>query len=60
MAGEKTQMKGKKNRAVGTVKEEAGRVTKNRSLQAKGAVQKTKGTLQDAAGKTTRRATKRT
>ncbi|MGE5226401.1 MAG: CsbD family protein [Planctomycetaceae bacterium] len=53
-------MKGKKNRAVGTVKEEAGRVTKNRSLQAKGAVQKTKGTLQDAAGKTTRRATKRT
>jgi len=40
MAGSKTQAKGKKNKAVGSVKKEVGRATKNRSLEAKGSMQK--------------------
>jgi uncharacterized protein YjbJ (UPF0337 family) len=58
MAGAKTQAKGKANKVAGGVKEEVGRVTKNRSLQAKGAAQKAKGSVQDIAGKARRKLSK--
>jgi uncharacterized protein YjbJ (UPF0337 family) len=58
MAGTKTESKGKKNKVVGGVKKEAGRVTKNRKLEAKGAGQKAKGSVQEKAGKATRKVTK--
>jgi uncharacterized protein YjbJ (UPF0337 family) len=58
MAGTKSEAKGKKNKVVGGVKKEAGRVTKNRKLEAKGAAQKGKGSVQETAGKATRKVTK--
>ena len=53
------QAKGKKSKAVGSVKKEVGRVTRNRRLEAKGSLQKAKGSVQDVAGKMTRKVTKK-
>ena len=47
----KNQIKGASNKAVGQVKETAGKLTGDNSLRAKGAVQKATGSVQSAAGK---------
>src|SRR6476660_174228 len=48
---EKSQIKGKANKAAGSVKKAVGKTTKDRSLQVKGTAQKAKGAVQDTAGK---------
>jgi uncharacterized protein YjbJ (UPF0337 family) len=47
----KAQIKGRANKAAGSVKKAAGKATKDRSLRAKGTAQKAKGTVQDTSGK---------
>jgi uncharacterized protein YjbJ (UPF0337 family) len=46
----KDQVKGKGKEAVGSAREEAGRVTGNEDLEAKGAAQKTEGKVQHGVG----------
>jgi len=44
------KLKGSVNRAVGRLKEGAGRATGNKKLEAKGSIQKTKGQAQKLSG----------
>lgn len=46
----KTQVKGRINVAEGKIKEVAGNLTGNKSLEAKGKVQKAAGKIQSAVG----------
>jgi uncharacterized protein YjbJ (UPF0337 family) len=45
------QIAGTARQASGKIKQEAGRITRNRSLQAKGMVEKNVGKIQSAAGR---------
>ena len=47
----KDRVDGAARKAAGAVKQAAGKVTGNRSLQAKGAAEKAAGTVQNKAGK---------
>lgn len=58
MAGGKTQVKAKANKAAGSVKKAVGKATKNKSLAAKGTGQKAKGSVQNTVGKATRKVTR--
>ena len=46
----KDKAEGKKDQAVGAVKETAGKMTGNEDLEARGTVQKTAGKVQDKVG----------
>jgi uncharacterized protein YjbJ (UPF0337 family) len=46
----KQQVKGMANRASGEVKEQVGKITRNRSLEAKGHAQEMKGKVQSTYG----------
>jgi uncharacterized protein YjbJ (UPF0337 family) len=46
----KNQVKGRADKAKGTIKQAAGKVTGNKTLEQKGAVQKTGGKAQTAYG----------
>ena len=50
------QMQGAARQAKGKIKQETGRITRNRSLQAKGVVEKNVGKAQRALGRARQRA----
>jgi uncharacterized protein YjbJ (UPF0337 family) len=51
----KAEIKGKLNKAKGTVKENIGRATRNRSLEIEGAADRSKGAVQETVGKARRK-----
>lgn len=57
MSGEDVEAKGEANLQAGAVRELAGRMKGDRSLEAKGLVQQAKGTVQKAVGAAMRSAT---